>query len=175
MTRPSISAFFPATMRARSPAWSSWPTAPYASWARLRDHHRQRRAAPTIPGRSWRTPLRTLPAPAVTHPRNRGGGALRSGFGHATRSFVFYTDGDAQYGSPELARLLDALAPGGYVNGYKIERHDPLHRVAIGRLYHHTVRTLFRLRIRDVDRDFALLARHVRVRIDSWRAPSASN
>ena len=35
---------------------------------------------------------------SVTHPVNRGyGGALRSGFAAATKQFVFYTDGDAQY------------------------------------------------------------------------------
>src|SRR5437762_957949 len=34
----------------------------------------------------------------VTHAKNRGyGGALRSGFAAATKEYVFYTDGDAQY------------------------------------------------------------------------------
>ena len=34
----------------------------------------------------------------VHHQKNRGyGGALRSGFEAATKEFVFYTDGDAQY------------------------------------------------------------------------------
>jgi hypothetical protein len=47
------------------------------------------------------------------------------------------------------------------VNGYKIERHDPLHRIIIGRLYHHLVRLLFRLRMRDVDCDFRLLRRRI--------------
>jgi glycosyltransferase involved in cell wall biosynthesis len=99
----------------------------------------------------------------VTHPQNRGyGGALRSGFAHATKELVFYTDGDAQYDPRELTLLLDALRPEvDLVNGYKIERHDPLHRIVIGRLYHHTVRTLFRLRMRDVDCDFRLLRRRM--------------
>jgi glycosyltransferase involved in cell wall biosynthesis len=104
----------------------------------------------------------------VTHPRNRGyGGALRSGFGHATKELVFYTDGDAQYDPRELALLVSALTPEvDMVNGYKIERHDPLNRIIIGRLYHTIVRTLFRLRMRDVDCDFRLLRRQMFEQID---------
>jgi glycosyltransferase involved in cell wall biosynthesis len=99
----------------------------------------------------------------VTHPKNRGyGGALRSGFAHATKDLVFYTDGDAQYDPRELALLVAALTPDvDLVNGYKIERHDPLERVIIGRVYHKTVRTMFRLRVRDVDCDFRLLRRRI--------------
>jgi glycosyltransferase involved in cell wall biosynthesis len=103
----------------------------------------------------------------VTHPRNRGyGGALRSGFAHATKDLVFYTDGDAQYDPRELVLLVRALTPEvDLVNGYKIERHDPLHRIVIGRVYHQLVRTLFRLRVRDVDCDFRLLRRRIFERV----------
>jgi glycosyltransferase involved in cell wall biosynthesis len=103
----------------------------------------------------------------VTHPRNRGyGGALRSGFAHASKELVFYTDGDAQYDPRELALLVPALAPEvDVVNGYKIARHDPLHRVVIGRVYHHVVSRLFGLRVRDVDCDFRLLRRTVFERV----------
>jgi len=47
------------------------------------------------------------------------------------------------------------------VNGYKISRQDPLHRIIIGRLYHHIVRILFGFRLRDVDCDFRLLRRSI--------------
>ena len=47
------------------------------------------------------------------------------------------------------------------VNGYKISRSDPLHRIVIGRIYHHTVKILFGLRVRDVDCDFRLLRRSI--------------
>src|SRR5919202_4325833 len=99
----------------------------------------------------------------VTHPKNRGyGGALRSGFAHASKDLVFYTDGDAQYDPRELVLLVRALTPEvDLVNGYKMERHDPLHRIVIGRVYHQLVRTLFRLRVRDVDCDFRLLRRRI--------------
>lgn len=97
----------------------------------------------------------------VTHERNRGyGGALRAGFGHATKAWVFYTDGDAQYDPRELRLLLEAWRPGvDVVSGYKIARSDPFYRIAIGKLYHWAARITFGLRIRDVDCDFRLMRR----------------
>jgi glycosyltransferase involved in cell wall biosynthesis len=99
----------------------------------------------------------------VTHPQNRGyGGALRSGFAAATKDLVFYTDGDAQYDPRELLKLYQALGPDvDFVNGYKIGRSDPVHRIVIGRVYHWFVRTVFGLRLRDVDCDFRLMRRGV--------------
>ena len=51
------------------------------------------------------------------------------------------------------------------VNGYKISRSDPLHRIVIGRIYHHTVKLLFGLRVRDVDCDFRLMRRSIFERV----------
>ena len=109
---------------------------------------------------------RTYPQVRVVHhPRNRGyGGALRSGFAAATRELVFYTDGDAQYDPAELVQLWEAFAQAedvDLVNGYTISRSDPLHRIVIGRVYHHTVKLLFGLRVRDVDCDFRLMRRAI--------------
>jgi glycosyltransferase involved in cell wall biosynthesis len=99
----------------------------------------------------------------VHHPTNRGyGGALRTGFATATKELVFYTDGDAQYDPAEMAMLWERLTPEvDWVNGYKISRADPLHRIVIGRIYHHIVKVLFGLRVRDVDCDFRLLRRRI--------------
>ena len=107
---------------------------------------------------------RTYPEVRVVHhARNRGyGGALQSGFKAATRELVFYTDGDAQYDPSEMTRLWHALDDTiDLVNGYKISRSDPVHRIVIGRIYHHTVRLLFGLQVRDVDCDFRLLRRSI--------------
>jgi glycosyltransferase involved in cell wall biosynthesis len=100
---------------------------------------------------------------AVHHERNRGyGGALRSGFAAATKDLVFYTDGDAQYDPAEMALLWARFESSvDLVNGYKISRSDPLHRVVIGRVYHHTVKLLFGLKVRDVDCDFRLMRRSI--------------
>ena len=99
----------------------------------------------------------------ITHPQNRGyGGALRSGLGAAKREFVFYTDGDGQYDVGELPRLLALAGPKtGLVNGFKMERQDPLHRIWIGRVYNFCARLLFRIRIRDIDCDYRLIRREL--------------
>src|ERR1044071_4763124 len=63
----------------------------------------------------------------VHHAKNRGyGGALQSVFRSATKEFIFYTDGDAQYDPAELAVLWARMTPNAdLVNGYKISRSDP--------------------------------------------------
>ena len=107
----------------------------------------------------------------VTHPRNLGYGmALRSGLETARKEFIFYTDGDGQYDVDELPELLARMGPGvGLVNGYKLERHDPLHRVWIGKVYNFCARLLFRIRIRDIDCDYRLMRRSLiqKMRLES--------
>ena len=99
----------------------------------------------------------------VTHERNRGyGGALRSGFAAARKDLVFYTDGDGQYDVGEVTALLSLLGPyTGFVNGYKLERHDPWHRVWIGKIYNSFARFLFGVQIRDIDCDYRLIRRQL--------------
>jgi len=85
-----------------------------------------------------------------------------SDFGIGSRELVFYTDGDAQYDPSEIPILWRALQSGvDLVNGYKISRSDPRHRILIGRIYHHTVKLLFGLKVRDVDCDFRLMRRSI--------------
>jgi glycosyltransferase involved in cell wall biosynthesis len=111
---------------------------------------------------------RTYPRVRVIHHhRNRGyGGALQTGFRSSTKELIFYTDGDAQYDPVEMAALWARLTPDAdLVNGYKISRSDPLHRIIIGRIYHHTVSVLFGLKVRDVDCDFRLMRRSIFDRI----------
>ncbi len=97
----------------------------------------------------------------VEHPVNRGyGAALISGFAKCTKELIFYTDGDGQYDVGELPVLLAAFNDQvDLVNGYKISRSDPLHRIIMGRLYQYLMRLMFHLRIRDVDCDFRLFRR----------------
>ena len=99
----------------------------------------------------------------VHHPQNRGyGGALRTGFATASKELVFYTDGDYQYDPAEMSLLWAKMTDGvDWVNGWKISRSDPMHRIVIGRLYHHMVKLLFGLKVRDVDCDFRLMRRRI--------------
>ena len=104
--------------------------------------------------------VRVDPPPGEPRLRRRAAQRLRVG---ARRSWIFYTDGDAQYDPcGDGAALGAAWRPGvDLVNGYKISRSDPLHRIVIGRVYHHTVKLLFGLKVRDVDCDFRLMRRAI--------------
>jgi glycosyltransferase involved in cell wall biosynthesis len=97
----------------------------------------------------------------VHHPTNMGyGSALRTGFASATKDLIFYTDGDAQYDVRELELLVPLM--GGdvdVVNGYKISRSDPMHRILIGKFYCWLIKLAFRIKIKDVDCDFRLVRR----------------
>lgn len=99
----------------------------------------------------------------ITHETNKGyGQALRSGFAAATKDWIFYTDGDAQYNPLEMPRLTEALKDGiDVVNGYKISRNDAWYRILIGRIYHHIVKIAFGFKLRDVDCDFRLIRRDI--------------
>jgi hypothetical protein len=97
----------------------------------------------------------------IEHEANRGyGGALISGFGAASKEWIFYTDGDAQYDASEVTKLIDAArADTDIVQGWKLSRGDTWYRKVIGRVYHHTVKLLFRLHVADTDCDFRLFRR----------------
>jgi glycosyltransferase involved in cell wall biosynthesis len=103
----------------------------------------------------------------ITHPTNLGyGAALRSGFAAARFELVFYTDGDSQYDVRELALLCQELRVGtGLVNGYKINRNDPQHRIWIGHVYNRFSRLLFGVKLRDIDCDFRLIRKSLLDRI----------
>jgi glycosyltransferase involved in cell wall biosynthesis len=109
----------------------------------------------------------------IHHDLNRGyGAALITGFTNATKDVIFYTDGDGQYDVGELPRLLELAGPAtGLVNGYKLDRHDPRHRVWIGNVYNFCARLLFRIRIRDIDCDYRLIRRAL---LDKIRLTSTS-
>jgi glycosyltransferase involved in cell wall biosynthesis len=107
----------------------------------------------------------------IHHPSNRGyGSALRTGFASASKDWIFYTDGDAQYDVRELEKLVPLMTGDvEVVNGYKISRSDPLHRIAVGNIYCWIIRFAFGIKIRDVDCDFRLVRRssYNRVRLTS--------
>jgi len=90
------------------------------------------------------------------------GGAVRAGFAKATKDWVFYTDGDAQYDARELKSLVEKISDDvDFINGWKIKRRDPLIRIWIGMAYQYFVKALFGLKIRDVDCDFRLMRREI--------------
>lgn len=111
----------------------------------------------------------------IFHEQNRGyGGALISGFEAATKEWIFYTDGDAQYDPSQVVRLVEAAGEDvDFVQGYKIQRNDPLHRKIIGGVYQYLMRWTFGLRIRDVDCDCRLIRRSLFERVTLTRRSGA--
>jgi glycosyltransferase involved in cell wall biosynthesis len=99
----------------------------------------------------------------INHEKNRGyGGALRSGIAAATKEWIFYTDGDAQYDVRELKLLAEKIADDvDFINGWKIKRRDPWYRIIIGILYQYFIKLVFGLKIKDVDCDFRLMRREI--------------
>ena len=168
---PSLSAFFPAYNDA-----SSLPTLIERAFAVLSESANEFEVIVVNDGSTDGTAqvLRELQLRfgprlrVVEHAQNRGyGAALRTGLEAACCDLVFYTDGDGQYDVRELPLLLDLMRDGvGLVNGYKLTRNDPWHRIWIGWLYNRLARALFGIALRDIDCDFRLIRRGVLQSLD---------
>lgn len=98
-----------------------------------------------------------------THAQPYGyGGQIRAAIKAARKEWFFYTDGDAQYDVRELTQLVEKISDDvDVVNGYKIKRQDPFHRVLVGYAYQYFIKFIFSLQIRDVDCDFRLMRRKI--------------
>jgi glycosyltransferase involved in cell wall biosynthesis len=167
--RPSISAFFPCYNDARSieplvrRAFEALPALADDYEVIVVNDGSTDDSAAVLARLAAEFPRLTL----VSHPVNRGyGGALRSGFAHARKDLVFYTDGDGQYDVGELPLLMMLLTPDtDFVNGMKMTRQDPGYRVFAGNLHKFVTRWLFWLPISDVDCDFRLVRRRILDRV----------
>jgi glycosyltransferase involved in cell wall biosynthesis len=101
----------------------------------------------------------------VHNPRNRRlGGALRAGYAAATKDLVFYTDADLPVDLEELPRAVRLLEyqQADIVAAYRFDRtSEGLVRALYTFCYNHLIRTLFGLRVRDVNFAFKLFRRSV--------------
>jgi len=99
---------------------------------------------------------------AIHHSRNRGyGAALRSGFAAARHDWIFFTDADGQFEVEEFAKLIPLASENDFVSGYRKKRSDPWSRRAYGKMFSATVRTLFDVKIQDVNCAFKLFKKHL--------------
>ena len=88
-----------------------------------------------------------------------GYAVIKHGFVNASKDWVFYTDGDAQYDLNELLLLVDNYkqTKADVINGYKTTRGDGVVRHILGDLYAKLSTFIFELPIRDTDCDFRLI------------------
>jgi glycosyltransferase involved in cell wall biosynthesis len=99
---------------------------------------------------------------ALRHQSNKGyGAALRSGLREARGELVFFSDSDLQFDLNELEKLLSYTDQFDIVAGYRSPRQDPWPRRWIASSWGALVRSLFGLRVRDIDCAFKVFHRRV--------------
>jgi len=109
----------------------------------------------------------------IHHATNRGyGGAVRSGLLAASEPYIFYTDGDQQFDLADLPRLIARIDGADVVAGYRLKRMDPRRRLVVAWVYNRIIRTLFGVRVRDVDCAYKLFRSDVFTRVPLARVHS---
>jgi glycosyltransferase involved in cell wall biosynthesis len=94
---------------------------------------------------------------AVHNRPNRGyGGALQRGFREASKEFIFYTDGDGQFDMQEIEKLLPLMERFDIASAYRMDRKDPAMRKLNAACWGKLVRTLFNMKVRDIDCAFKI-------------------
>jgi glycosyltransferase involved in cell wall biosynthesis len=106
----------------------------------------------------------------IHHERNRKlGGALKTGFAHATGELVLYTDADLPFDMAEVTKAvrLMRLYEADIVSAYRFDRTgEGARRLVYSYVYNHLVQALFGLRLRDMNFAFKLVRRSVLDHID---------
>jgi glycosyltransferase involved in cell wall biosynthesis len=101
----------------------------------------------------------------VHHPENRGlGGSVRTGLAEATTDLVLYTDADMPFDLADLGKAIRLMRvyDADIVSAYRFDRSgEGARRSAYSYMYNVLVKTLFRLRMRDVNFAFKLVRRDV--------------
>ncbi len=106
----------------------------------------------------------------VHHAVNRKlGGSVRTGLAEATSDLVLYTDADMPFDLADLGKALRLLRvyDADIVSAYRFDRTgEGARRSAYSHLYNLLVKSLFGLRIRDVNFAFKLIRREVLENLD---------
>jgi glycosyltransferase involved in cell wall biosynthesis len=100
----------------------------------------------------------------ITHEVNRGyGAALKSGFYSAKYAWIAFADADGQFDIEELPRLIKKQQETGadLIAGYYIKRAVGFSRKINTWLWQFVVRTIFSLKVRDIDCGFKLISKRV--------------
>jgi glycosyltransferase involved in cell wall biosynthesis len=83
--------------------------------------------------------------------------ATRHGFAVARFSHILYTDADGQFDPSDVTMFLPFCERYDFVVGYRVKRADPFYRRVNAWLYNLSLRTLFGIRLRDIDCAFKLI------------------
>lgn len=106
----------------------------------------------------------------IHHASNRTlGGALKTGFGAATKAYVLYSDVDMPFDFKEIKKAVQILLRenADMVSAFRLNRGaDGLRRTVYSAAYNLMVKALFGLKIRDVNFSFKLIKREALKRLD---------
>jgi len=89
------------------------------------------------------------------------GSALKEGFGAARYEYIFYTDGDNPFQMSEFARGFPLLQEADIVCGYRRNRQDPPIRAFTSKVFNFLVRTMFGVKVRDVQIGFKMMRKSI--------------
>jgi len=95
----------------------------------------------------------------VRHHGNQGyGQAIRTGIKESKYPWTFFMDSDNQF---KIEDIKEFLSNDDYdlVIGYRIKRDDPVRRLVASRVYGLFVKTLFGLKVKDIDCAFKVMRR----------------
>ena len=91
-------------------------------------------------------------------PRNVGHGkALRLAFENANREIVFHTDSDYQFDPGDFGKLYTESAENDLVIGYRADRQDPAHRLAITNVLRLLNFLMFGINLQDANSPFKIV------------------
>lgn len=108
------------------------------------------------------------------HEINRGyGQSLKTGFDTASKEFIFFMDSDGQFEISDLDKLTPHITDKNIVIGYRYQRADTNIRKLNTLLYHTYLRTIFKLKVKDVDCAFKLFPREAYLKIRPIRSEGA--
>lgn len=101
----------------------------------------------------------------IHHDMNKGlGGAMKSGFTHATKEVILYSDIDLPFDMMELTKAYRFMRyyEADIVSAFRFDRTgEGLRRLIYSKCYNALVMTLFKLRVKDVNFAFKLVRKSV--------------
>lgn len=89
------------------------------------------------------------------------GYAIKLGFENARFENIFYTDGDNQFNMKDLEKMVPYIDKYDVIACYRINRQDPWLRKFTSNVYNVLVKTIFRVKQKDVDCAFRLVKKKV--------------
>lgn len=93
---------------------------------------------------------------------NRGyAHALKTGFMHAKKNLIFYSDSDNQFDFSQISLLANNLKDNDMVIGYRVDRQDNFLRILVSKCYNMLIRFAFGLKVRDIDCAFKLFRKDI--------------